>query len=258
MSEMTFIQCNQGTTEWLQARAGLITASRFAEAVSRVGGLTEQQAMYVNAIQRGRSADEACQIACYKAAPRAAVVAKALLGEDTSEPSDIAKRYAADLALERISGYPHGEPPKAWVLQRGHEMEAIARRLYEGRPGQEAFVSEAGICVKGSFGYSSDGLVEEDGLIEIKAPIDSIKIAHVWETGDVSEYVHQMQGGMWITGRKWCDFILYVPELEPVGKDLYVKRIERDEAFITNMAARLEQFEQLVAHYERIFRKQAA
>lgn len=256
MSEMTFIQCNQGTTEWLQARAGLITASRFAEAVSRVGGLTEQQALYVNAIQSGRSADEACQIAGYKAAPRAAVVAKALLGEDISEPSDIAKRYAADLALERISGYPHGEPPKAWVLQRGHEMEGHARRLYEGR--YQSFVSEAGICIKGSLGYSSDGLVEDDGLIEIKAPIDSIKIAHVWETGDISEYEHQIQGGLMLTGRKWLDFVMYVPELEPVGKDLYVKRIERDEAFITNMAARLEQFEQLVAHYERIFRKQAA
>ncbi|UGQ44941.1 lambda exonuclease family protein [Massilia endophytica] len=219
---MKFIEVPQGSPDWLQMRAGLITASRFADAVS--------------------------------------VCTRKSTERNVGDPTAVAERYAADVAMERISGRPHGEPVKAWVLERGHEMESVARRLYEARPGQEAFVTEAGICIddRNVFAYSSDGLVERDGLIEVKAPIDTVKIAHVLETGDVSEYIHQMQGGMWITEREWCDFIMYVPELAPVKRDLYVKRIHRDEAFIADMATRLEQFNDLVGRYERIFRKQAA
>jgi exodeoxyribonuclease (lambda-induced) len=180
-------------------------------------------------------------------------VARVLDGGQAGVPSDIAHRYAADLAIEQISGNPHGEPPKAWVLERGHEMEARARMLYEARTG--AFVTEAGICLSdcGTFGYSSDGLVNDDGLIEIKAPIDSIKIANMLRTGDVSEYAHQMFGGMWITGRKWCDFIQYVPDLAKCGKDLYVKRIHRDDAFIDAMVLELARFQLMVAEYKAVF-----
>jgi exodeoxyribonuclease (lambda-induced) len=243
---MKFVECPQGTPQWFAARCGKITASEFANAVSTVGGLTEQQEKYVAAIRAGADQKAALAEAGYKAAPTAECVKRALAGEETAQPSDTAKRYAADLAIERISGQPHGEPPKAWVLERGHEMETAARRIYEGRTG--AFVTEAGICLTddGTFGYSSDGLVDDDGLIEIKAPIDSIKIMHILATGDTSEYDHQMQGGMWITGRKWCDFIMYVPDLANIGRDLYVKRVFRDDAFIDAMVERLAEFNALV------------
>lgn len=216
---MKFIECPQGSAEWLAARSGKITASCFADAIS------------------------VCQ--------------KKSAARDQGDPTAVAERYAADLAIERISGQPHGEPPKAWVLERGHEMEAHARRIYEGRTG--AFVTEAGICVTddGAFGYSTDGLVDDDGLIEIKAPIDSTKILAMWQSGDTSEYDHQMQGGMWITGRKWCDFIMYVPDLAAVGKDLFVKRIFRDEAFIDDMAARLVKFDSMVQLFEGVLRAPA-
>jgi hypothetical protein len=213
---MKFIECPQGSAEWLAARAGKITASCFADAIS------------------------VCQ--------------KKSASRNPGEPTAVAERYAADLAIERISGQPHGEPPKAWVLDRGHEMEAHARRLYEARTG--AFVTEAGICVTddGAFGYSTDGLVDDDGLIEIKAPIDSTKILAMWQTGDTSEYDHQMQGGMWITGRRWTDFIMYVPDLATIGRDLYVKRVFRDDAFIDAMVQRLCAFDGLVQQYEAVLR----
>jgi hypothetical protein len=205
---MKFIECPQGTPEWHAARCGKVTASCFADAVS--------------------------------------VMTKNSTLRKVGDPTAAAERYAADLAIERISGKPHGEPPKAWVLERGHEMEAKARMLYEARTG--SFVTEAGICVTDDdlFGYSSDGLVDDDGLIEVKAPIDSSKILAMWQTGDVSEYVHQMQGGMWLTGRKWCDFLMYVPDLANVDKDLYVLRVLRDDAFIDAMAKDLAKFQQLV------------
>jgi exodeoxyribonuclease (lambda-induced) len=216
---MKFIECPQGTAEWLAARCGKITASCFADAIS------------------------VCQ---KKSGTR-----------NVGDPTAVAERYAGDLAIERISGKPHGEPPKAWVLERGHEMEALARMHYEART--QSFVTEAGICLNDDeiFGYSTDGLVDDDGLIEIKAPIDSSKILAMWATGDTSEYDHQMQGGLWITGRKWCDFIMYVPDLASVGKDLFVKRIFRDEEFIDAMVERLGQFDNLVQQYVRLLQEAA-
>jgi exodeoxyribonuclease (lambda-induced) len=214
---MKFIECPQGTPEWHAARAGKITASCFAEAISR----------------------------CQKKSGTRSV----------GDPTAVAERYAADLAIERVSGQPHGEPPKAWILERGHEMEAAARMLYEART--RSFVTEAGICLTddGVFGYSTDGLVDDEGLIEIKAPIDSNKIVAMWQTGDTSEYDHQMQGGMWVTGRKWCDFIMYVPDLAPVGKDLFVKRVFRDDSFIDAMVEKLAEFDKLVSKYEAVLRR---
>lgn len=216
---MKFIECPQGTPEWHAARAGKITASCFADAISR----------------------------CTRKSG----------SRDAGDPTAVAERYAADLAIERISGQPHGEPPKAWILERGHEMEAAARMHYEARTG--SFVTEAGICVTddGIFGYSSDGLVDDDGLIEVKAPIDSSKILAMWETGDTSEYDHQMQGGLWITGRKWCDFLMYVPDLAAVGKDLFVKRVFRDDAFIDAMVEKLAEFDGMVQHYVRLLKEVA-
>lgn len=251
-----FIECQQGTELWHSSRSGLITASRFADAISTVGGLDAKQQKYVDAVRDGASEKEAAQVAGYKAAPASETIKRALRGESTVEASDIAKRYAADLAIEIVSGQQWGIPAKAWVLERGHIMEAEARRIYEARTG--AFVTEAGICVDDAgYGYSSDGLIESDGLMEVKAPIDSVKIMEMWRTGDTSEYDHQMQGGLWITNRKWIDFLMYVPSLASVGKDLYLKRIYRNEEFIDNMVTRLAKFHQLVQHNVAVLRAPA-
>lgn len=213
---MKFIECNQGSAEWLQARAGAITASCFAEAIS--------------------------------------VLQKNGTKRKAGDPTAAAEKYAGDLAIERISQKPYGEPPKAWVLERGHAMEVLAREAYETRHGLLAM--ESGIVKSEDdwFGYSTDGLVGDDGLIEIKCPIASDKIIDMLTTGDVSEYIHQMQGGMWITGRKWCDFIMYVPDLEPAGRDLFVKRIHRDDNFINDMVEKLMAFRGTVTKLEAFFR----
>ena len=214
---MKFVECLQGTPEWFAARAGAITASTFADAVS---------------------------------------VLKRTSGEKkVGDPTDASDRLASDLAIERISGKPYGEPPKTWLLDRGHKLEAEARRIREERTGM--VILESGVCKTDDdwFGYSTDGLVDDDGLIEIKCPIDANKIAAMFKTGDVSEYIHQMQGGMWITGRAWCDFIMYVPDLASVGNDLYVKRIYRDDNFIDSMVDQLLSFRQRVQLRESLFRR---
>lgn len=216
---MILVECRQGTPEWLQARSGATTASRFADAISKL--------------------------------------TRASGDKKAGDWSGVSDRYAADLAIERISGMPYGEPPKTWLLDRGHELEDRARIAYEARTGY--LCEETGVCLTDDrkFGYSTDGM-PEDGLIEIKCPIDSIKIATMLRTGDVSEYMHQMQGGMWITGRKWCDFIMYVPDLASVGKDLFVKRIHRDETFIDSMVDQLLAFDKRVQEFETLFRMMEA
>jgi hypothetical protein len=215
-----FIECQQGTPEWLQARAGAITASCFSDAVS--------------VLQRDGTKRK------------------------KGQPTAAAEKYAGDIAIERISGKPYGEPPKAWVLDRGHEMEVLARAAYETRGGLLAM--EAGICKTDDdwFGYSTDGLVNDDGLIEIKCPVASDKIIEMLQTGDVSEYEHQMQGGMWITGRKWCDFIMYVPDLANAGRDLFVKRVHRNDNFIDDMVEKLLNFKATVSQLEQFFRTASA
>jgi exodeoxyribonuclease (lambda-induced) len=242
-----FIECPQGTEAWHAARAGLCTASRFADAVSTVGGLNQQQKLFVDLVRgAGLPEKDAAARAGYKAVPRSDLITRALAGQDTEQPSDTALRYAADLSIERASGKPFGIPVKTWLLERGHELERLARMAYEDS--NAAFVTEAGICVTDDdlFGYSTDGLVNNDGLIEIKCPIDGAKILTMWQTGDVSEYMHQIQGGLWITGRRWLDFIMYVPDLAPVGKDLFVKRIPRDDNFIDDMVKGLARFDGIV------------
>lgn len=216
---MIFLNARQSTPEWHQARCGAITASRFFDAISLLQKKSGERKV--------------------------------------GDPTGTAERYAADLSIEIVSNKPFGEPPKAWVLERGHIMEDKARMIYEVR--NKAFVTEAGICKSecDTFGYSSDGLVDQDGLIEIKAPIDGDKILTMLRTGDVSEYMHQMQGGMWITGRKWCDFIQYVPDLEKCDKDLFVKRIYRDDTFIDNMVIELYRFHAMVQRNVAILRTQA-
>lgn len=212
---MIFVQCQQGTPEWHQARTGVITASCFSDAIAKLTRVSGKR--------------------------------------KAGDPSGASDKYAADLAIERISKKPYGAPVKAWVLDRGHEMEALARLQYEART--QSMVNEAGLVLTDDrlFGYSTDGFVGDDGLIEIKAPIDSLKICEVMD-GDIAEYMHQMQGGMWITGRKWCDFIMYVPDLANAGKDMYVRRVMRDDAFIDAMVAELAAFARRVSDREVMFK----
>lgn len=119
---MKFIECQQGTAEWLQARAGAITASNFEAAIS--------------------------------------VLSRASGDKKAGDPTGASDKYAGDVAIERISGKPYGEPPKAWTLERGHIMEAAAREAYETRRGMLAM--ESGIVKTDDdwFGYSTDGLVD--------------------------------------------------------------------------------------------------
>jgi len=207
------IECEQGSDEWLQARAGVITASRFRDAIDTLKG---------------------------------------------GGPSAKSISYAAQVAIERISRMPSDEGFTTWQMRRGTNLEPRARMEYEVQSGNLASESGIAITEDGLFGYSTDGLVGDDGLVEIKCPAAPEKILSMWATGDLSEYIHQIQGGMWITGRKWCDFIMYAPQLEPVGKQLYLLRVARDDDFIDTMVEKLLAFRARVDANEQILRMKEA
>ena len=256
---MIIVNCPQGSAEWLDARAGACTASRFREARERIGSLTEQQAKYVAAIQGGMFATEAAALAGYKKAPTSETVAKALAGLDTTKPSLDAIRYAWLLALERIAGRPLDETFTTWQMRRGQDEEPNARAAYEAHTGD--VVLESGIALTDDrlFGYSTDGFVGDDGMVEIKTPSAPDKIGMTWTRPDevVGEYIDQIQGGLWITGRRRCDLIIWTPWLRNIGKSLYIRRIERDEAYIEALEADLWRFHRLSQSLEISLRSKA-
>ena len=245
----------QGSAEWLASRAGVITASMFASARKKVNGLSGQQAAYVEAIRAGMTEAEAMLKAGYKAKPKSETVERALRGESVGEFSDATKDYAFRLAVERISGTPLDEGFSTWAMKRGQELEPAGRAEVEVKLG--VFVDEAGfVCTDDlKFGASADGFIDHDGGLEIKCLVDPSRIRDVILKGDISEFMDQIQGGMWITGRKWWQFALYCPALEKVGLQLWTKRIDRDDNYIDALEMDLIEFEKLVTENETLLRE---
>lgn len=167
-------------------------------------------------------------------------------------PSQKAIGYAAQVAMERVAGIPCDDTFVNFAMKRGSELEPQAREAYETETGRLA--EESGIYLTDDrlFGYSSDGTIGADGLLEIKCPLSPLTVISMWRDGDLSDYMHQIQMGMWLTGRKWLDFVMFDPRLAPIGKTLYIQHVKRDEAFIERMEADLMAFNKMVGDYERV------
>lgn len=253
---MKLIHCDQGSLEWHLARAGVITASMFACARSRVDGLTTQQKIYVDAIRAGQSEGEAKILAEYKAKPSSEKIERAIAGEVVGRPSEAALDYAFRLAIERISGEPLDEGLfETYAMRRGHELEPEARRRHMEETG--LWVERVGFVTTddGAFGCSLDGAINEDGSAEYKAFLDPAKLRAIYIDGDIGEIREQAQGGLWISGRKWIDVGLYCPALAVAGKDFWFKRFYRDDDYIETMELELLDFKKLVDGYEAQLRK---
>lgn len=246
----------QGGEDWLRARCGVITASRFSDAIAVVGGLTGQQQAYVNALKSGKDEAQAKLAAGYKSKPTSEAIELALAGIDTSRPSEKAIAYAWLIAMETIAREPLDETFVTFAMRRGRELEPRARSVYEHRTG--AWIDEVSLILTDDtrFGYSADGFRDDDGLIEIKCPLAADKLGEVWQHPENAhhEYIDQINGGLWITGRKYCDLIVYCPWLAPVGKDLFVKRIYRNENAIEELESRLIRFMRMVDEFLVILR----
>lgn len=144
------------------------------------------------------------------------------------------KTYMYKLIGERITGEPTQSYSNAH-MDRGHEHEPIACGLYQDSTGLE--VDHVGFIKNHGVGYSPDGLVGEDGCIEIKSKLAHIQAELLDKDKVPSEHLKQIHCGLWVSGRQWLDFISYCP-----GMPLFVKRVERDQTLIDEMKAATELF----------------
>lgn len=154
--------------------------------------------------------------------------------------------YAMDVARERFGGMAAPVYVNS-AMRTGTEQEPIARMQYEAETGN--VVLEAGFAYTddGRFGASVDGLVGDDGIIEIKTVVSSDTLFTAVVERNLSAYIDQINGGLWILNRQWCDLILWAPDL-PIGA-LTIVRITRDEAAINKLAADLLAFDAAVENY---------
>ena len=161
----------------------------------------------------------------------------------TKKGTEAAKRrnYRVQLAVERLTN----EPTQNYVsvaMQHGVDTEPLARMAYEARTG--AVVEETGFIHHPTMqwvGGSPDGLVGADGGMEIKCPFESAVHVATLMDRHCEEHLAQVQGLLWITGRKWWDFVSFDPRM-PKGLQLYVQRVARDEAYITDLADGVTRF----------------
>lgn len=165
------------------------------------------------------------------------------------QPSRACLSYAMDIARERVGGRAPAKPQNA-AMRTGTEQEPLARMAYERRTGN--LVEEVGFFTTedGCFGLSPDGLIDDDGVLEIKTMVSSETLFTAVADGDVSAYIDQCNGYLWLLGRQWVDLVLWCPDLH----HMVIKRIERDEAAIESLEADMLAFARLVTKYETALR----
>lgn len=157
-------------------------------------------------------------------------------------PGEKRETYMWEIVIERLTGLSADHFTSS-AMQWGTDQEARARMSYEAKTG--AIVEEVGFIVHPDFkeevGGSPDGLIGEEGGFEAKCPFNSAHHLRTILEGMPPEHIAQIQGLMWITGRRWWDFASFDPRM-PEPFDLYVQRIPRDEEFIAKLGEGVDSF----------------
>jgi putative phage-type endonuclease len=204
---MKLIECVQGTDEWMQARAGNVTASRVADVMTK---------------------------------PRS----------KTAEESLTRRNYKLQLVAERMTGHSQELQFATKFTAGGTEQEPYARAVYEVT--RDVMVDQPGFVLHGSiahYGASPDGLVGDDGMVEIKCPKVSTHMEYLMGKVAPEEYQSQMLAGMDCCDRQWCDFISFCQALEGTPADhlkLFVVRFARDGKRIAEMQDEIIKFDREV------------
>lgn len=179
------------------------------------------------------------------------------MANDGKPFGDPARRYALQIALERITGRKAEYSFKNDDMDRGHEQEPVARMLYE----EQHFVDVAngGFFDCGEYGDSPDGLIGDDGIIEIKSVIAPVHDATIKRGSFDPSYRWQLVGHLDCTGRQWVDFTSYCGEM-PEWKQLVVYRLHRSECEteIQRLRARRAEFLALVEERVNEYLEEAA
>lgn len=186
----------QQTPEWLAMRVGMVTASRVADVIAK----------------RKRQPKDG----------------------EPAEPLACRKDYLWEIVVERLTGRSsetYVSPSMEW----GIEQEPSARAAYE--MATDCMVEPIGFAIHPAnkwFGASPDGLVGEDGILEIKCPNSGTHLQYIINQVVPSEYVPQMLAEMACTERLWGDFVSFDPRM-PKKMQLFVQRLRRDDKRIADM-----------------------
>ena len=161
----------------------------------------------------------------------------------TGKPSTSADGYANDIMSEVVAGKPlEGWSGNEWS-ERGKELESDAVAWYEFT--NDVDTKEVGFCKADNdlYGCSPDRLIDGDeGLLEVKCPKGSTHLGYLLKNQLPTTYIPQVQGQLLVTGRKWCDFLSYHPDMPKL-----IVRVERDEEYITKLSAALASFHTILS-----------
>ena len=162
------------------------------------------------------------------------VLAKIKSGESASR-----RNYKIQLVSERLTG----EKQETYInqaMQDGIDREVFARDRYIQQFGE---VEEVGFIKHPTLeaGASPDGMVGDDGIIEIKCPMGSTHTETLMTQDVPSKYIPQIQFQLLVTGRKWCDFVSYNP-MFPEHLQVFVKRVEADLVYQKELESEVKQF----------------
>lgn len=251
-TDLQITYMKQRSPEWYDARCGMVTASAVGDLIS----VAAPRAIVVACPTCKVPADEPC-IALGR---KTATPITGFHGERTAATADLPPVYSPAtgdtarglltlLAAERITGHVD-ETYTSRDMERGILAEPFARDLYGGHHAQ---ADEAGFMVRdfGDFkiGYSPDGLVGSDGLIEIKAPRQKGELRTILAGEVPDDHMPQLQAGLLVSGRAWIDFISYCG-----GMPLWVKRVTPDPVWQAAILAAVEHAEaeiaDMLARYE--------
>jgi len=147
--------------------------------------------------------------------------------------------YAMDTARERAGGRVLMQTWANAAMRFGTEQEPIARDAYEIETGE--MVELAGFITTddGRFGISVDGLIGSVGMWECKTMVSSDTLFTAVVRRDISAYIDQINMSLWLLHREWCDLTLWAPDLAPLGREMTVIRIERDDNEIERLESDL-------------------
>ncbi|GAA5785679.1 lambda exonuclease family protein [Chitiniphilus shinanonensis] len=168
-------------------------------------------------------------------------VADIMATTKTGAPAASRRNYLCQLLCERLTGLA-AEPFESEAMRHGTETEPLARSEYEMRNG--VLVRECGLVMHPSipgFGASPDGLVGNDGLLEIKCPNTATHIETLRSGTPAAGYLYQMYSQMACTGRQWCDFVSYDDRL-PDYAAYFQTRIDCNESAIAEISAAVTSF----------------
>lgn len=162
--------------------------------------------------------------------------------------NDKSRAIVAQLVAERITGYTDPTYISDDML-RGHDEEAQAREKYAE---VYAPVREVGFLLRTEdtwkLGYSPDGLIGDDGLIEVKAPRAKGHLSTILADEVPAEHMAQCQAGLLVSGREWLDFVSFSG-----GMPMWHKRVYPDPVWQDAIVAAVEQFEaaavEMIADY---------